>query len=90
MDRTISIAAPSQTTVWSDYGHKSNLRFVRVGTLDKPGALKPDVHIFTRWKVNWLKLPKGTPAFRDYYQTSKLWPKASFKRLNAALGRADS
>jgi len=78
-----------QTAVWSDYGHRPNLRFVRVGTLDKPGALKPDVHIFTRWKVKWLKLPKGTPAFRDYYETSKLWPKASFKRLNAALGKAD-
>jgi hypothetical protein len=40
-----------QTAVWSDYGHKRNVRFVRVGTLDQPGALKPDVHIFTRWKV---------------------------------------
>jgi hypothetical protein len=38
--------------------------------------------------VKWLKLPKGTPAFRDYYETSKPWPKASFKRLNAALGRS--
>src|SRR5437867_12092764 len=34
-----------QTALWSDYGRKPNLRFVRVGTLDKPGALKPDVHI---------------------------------------------
>jgi hypothetical protein len=79
-----------QTAVWSDYGRRSNLRFVRVGTLEKPSALKPDVHIFTRWKVKWLKLPRGTPAFRDYYDTSKLWPKASFKRLNVALGKADS
>jgi hypothetical protein len=78
-----------QTAVWSDYGHRPNLRFVRVGTLDKAGALKPDVHIYTRWKAKWVKLPKGTPAFRDYYQTSKLWPKASFTRLKAALGRTD-
>jgi hypothetical protein len=76
-----------QTAVWSDYGRRRNLRFVRVGTLDKPGTLKPDVHIFTRWKAKWLKLPKGIPVFRDYYTTSKLWPKGSFKRLNAALGR---
>ena len=59
---------------------------MRVGTLDKPGALKPDVHIYTRTKAKWLKLPKRTPSFRDYYKTRKLWPKASFKRLNAALG----
>ncbi|HJY54059.1 MAG TPA: hypothetical protein VKD89_08550, partial [Candidatus Udaeobacter sp.] len=56
-------------------------------TLDKPGALKPDVHIYTRWKAKWLKLPKRTPSFRDYYNTRNLWPKASLKRLNAALGR---
>jgi hypothetical protein len=76
-----------QVAVWSDYGHKPNIRFVRVGTLDKPDALKPDVHIFTRWKVKWVKLPKGTPAFRDYYVTSEQWPKASLIRLNAALGK---
>jgi len=36
-----------------------------------------------------LKLPKRTPSFRDYYNTKKLWPKASLKRLNAALGRTE-
>ena len=79
-----------QTALWSDYGRRPNLRFVRVGTLDKPGALKPDVHIYTRWKAKWLKLPKRTPSFRDYYNTSKLWPKASLKRLNAALAVTDA
>ena len=74
-----------QTAVWSDYGHKRNVRFVRVGSLDKPSALKPDVHIFTRYKVKWLELPKETPAFRNYYETKKLWPKESFARLKDAL-----
>ncbi len=60
------------------------------GTLDKPGVLKPDVHIYTRWRVKWLKLLKGTPSVRNYYETSKLWPKANFERLNAALGKAKS
>jgi len=27
---------------------------------------------------------------RDYYNTSKLWSKASFKRLNAALAKTES
>ena len=79
-----------QTALWSDYGRRPNLRFVRVGTLDKPGALKPDVHIYTRWKAKWLKLPKLTPSFREYYNSSKLWPKASLKRRNAALGKTES
>lgn len=72
-----------QTAVWSDYGRRPNLRFVRVGTLDR--ALKPDIHIYTRAKASWLKLPKGVPAFRDYYQTKKVWPAAAYKRLKAAL-----
>jgi hypothetical protein len=63
---------------------------VRVGTLDKPGTLKPDVHIYTRWKAKWLKLPKQTPSFRADYSSSKLWPKASLKRRNAALGKTES
>lgn len=61
---------------------------MRVGTLDNPRAFKPDGHIYTRYKQKWLKLPKGIPAFRNYYVRSKLWPKASLKRLNAALGKA--
>jgi len=79
-----------QTAVWSDYGRRPNLRFVRVGTLDNPRTLKPDVHIYTRWKAKWIKLPKRTPVFRDYYKTSKLWPKASLKRLKAARGKTQS
>src|ERR1041385_2231649 len=50
------------------------------GSHDKPGALNPDVHIYTRFKAKWLELPKRTPSFRDYYNTSKLWPKSSLKR----------
>jgi hypothetical protein len=75
-----------QVALWSDYGHKPNVRFVRVGTLDKPDALKPNAHIFTRWKVKWVTLPKETPAFRNYYKAAKLWPKASINRMAAAAG----
>ena len=53
--------------VASEYGGIEKLRFVRVGTLDTPHALTPDVHIFTRSKVPWVRLPDGVPAFEDYY-----------------------
>lgn len=78
-----------KVAVWSNYGRRPQLRFVRVGTLDDPSALKPDIHIFTRTKVPWLKLPKGTPAFRAYYDTKKVWPKKSLLRLKAALAAKD-
>src|SRR5262245_5467100 len=35
-----------QTALWSDYGGRPWVRFVRVGTLDEPSALPPDAHIF--------------------------------------------
>src|SRR4249920_2583929 len=34
------------TAVWSEYGGAKALRFVRVGTLDEPQAMPPDVHIY--------------------------------------------
>ena len=37
--------------VWSNYaGAGPSLRFVRVGTLDEPDHLPPDIHIFTASK----------------------------------------
>jgi hypothetical protein len=74
-----------RTAVWSDYGRRRAMIFVRVGTLDDPAALKPDVHIYTRSKLPWIALPPDTPAFEAYYDMKTLWPPASLKR-RLALG----
>jgi hypothetical protein len=74
------------TAVWSDYGRRGVLRFVRVGTLDDPTALAPDVHIFTRSKQPWVGLPADVPAFEVYYDTKTLWPRESLERREAILG----
>jgi hypothetical protein len=74
-----------KVAVWSVYGGRTQLRFIRVGTLDDPSALQPDIHIYTRSKLPWIKLPRGTPAFKDYYDSKKVWPKKSLERLKNAL-----
>jgi hypothetical protein len=74
-----------RVAVWSDYGRRPALRFVRVGTLDDPTALAPDVHIFTRSKLPWVALPPDTPAFEVYYKMNELWPPESLARRRAAL-----
>jgi hypothetical protein len=74
------------TALWSDYGRRGVLRFVRVGTLEDPSALQPDVHIYTRSKLPWVALPAGVPAFEAYYDSAKLWPAASLARRRAILG----
>ena len=68
------------TAVWSDYGRRPQLRFVRVGTLDNPAALPPNAHIFTRSRLPWVELPKSAPAFEIYYDMEALWPAASLER----------
>jgi hypothetical protein len=74
-----------QAAVWSEYGGVAKLRFVRVGTLDDPAALPPDVHIYVRSKLPWVKLPDGAPAFEAYYASKALWPAASLERRRAIL-----
>ena len=54
--------------VWSHYaGAGPSVRFVRVGTLDEPDRLPPDIHIFTASKQPWVVLPPGVPAVPEYY-----------------------
>ena len=74
-----------QVAVYSQYT-SLKVRFVRAGTLDNPRGIEPDVHIFTRSKVDWVSLPESVPAFPVYYETEKLWPAESLERL-AALRR---
>ena len=59
---------------------------LRAGTLDRPEAVTPDAHIFTRSKLPWLELPKDAPAFEAFYDLAQVWPAESLQRLrrNAA------
>jgi hypothetical protein len=75
-----------RTALWSDYGGRPALRFVRIGTLDNPAALEPDVHIYTRSKLPWVQLPEGVPAVEEYYDMKTLWPAESLARRRAILG----
>ena len=75
--------AACRTAVWSEYGGVAALRFVRVGTLDDPAALPPDVHIYTRSKLPWVALPACVPSFEAYYDSKLLWPAASLERRRA-------
>jgi len=74
------------TAVWSVYGGMESLRFMRVGTLDEARALVPTVHIYTRSKHPWVRLPDGVPAFEAYYDSSTVWPPESLARRKALLG----
>ena len=75
-----------RVAVWSDYGRRPRLRFLRVATLERPHGIEPDVHIFVRSKVPWIRLPDGARAFDVYYEMEKEWPAESLARRRAILG----
>ena len=84
--QTIARCPTCRVAVWSNYaGAGPLLRFVRVGTLDNPDLLPPDIHIFTRSKQSWLVLPEGVPAVLEYYEREDCWPADSLARRMALL-----
>jgi hypothetical protein len=74
--------------VWSHYsGAGTAVSFVRVGTLDNPDHLPPNIHIFTSTRQPWVVLPAGTPAVPEYYDRKQYWPAESLARREALLAR---
>jgi hypothetical protein len=70
------------TAIYSKYhAAPGDTVLLRAGTLDRPEAVRPDVHIFTRSKMPWLPLPDGVPAFETFYKLAEFWPEESRERL---------
>jgi hypothetical protein len=77
--------------VWSNYaGAGPVIRFVRVGTLDDPDYLPPDIHIFTASKQPWVVIPPNRPAVPEYYDREKYWPCESLARRAAVLPKIEA
>lgn len=74
--------------LWSNYAGAGDLiRFVRVGTLDNPALLPPDIHIYTSTKLPWVVLPGDKPAMPEFYDLKDHWPEESIERRRTLRGR---
>ena len=70
--------------LWSNYaGAGPALRFVRVGTLDRPDCLPPNIHIYTASKQPWVVISADAPAVPEYYDRERFWPPESLARRKA-------
>lgn len=73
------------TYAWSEYarpgGYFGACWFVRVGALDAPDRLPPDVHIFTASKQPWVIIPPGAPTFEAFYRIKDVWRDSSIARM---------
>jgi hypothetical protein len=75
-----------KVAVWSNYSGSGALsRFVRVGTLDEPDHLPPDIHIFTSSKQPWVSLPSGAKVVSEFYNPADVWPPESRERWRTML-----
>jgi hypothetical protein len=75
-----------RVAVWSHYaGAGPVISFVRVGTLDEPDRLAPDVHIFTSSKQPWVLLPPQARIFAEYYPLEEVWSPSSLARRRAVV-----
>lgn len=72
--------------LWSHYaGGGATFAYVRVGTLDDPDRLPPDIHVFTASKQPWVVIPEGARAVPEFYRRSEVWPEESLERRRVAL-----
>jgi len=76
-----------RVALWSNYNWPGpSIRFVRVGTLDDPDRVPPDIHIFTSSKQPWVVLPQDAVVVAEFYSVKERWPQESLQRL--AMARA--
>ena len=70
------------TALWSKYhAAPGDTVLLRAGTLDRPEAVTPDLHIFIRSKMPWLPLPEGARSFEAFYKLPEVWPAESWQRF---------
>jgi hypothetical protein len=76
-----------RVAVWSNYADGGEaIRFVRVGTLDDPARLAPDIHIYTESKLPWVQLPPGARAVPAFYDPRQVWSAEGIARWRRAVG----
>ena len=84
--QTIARCPNCKVAVWSNYymgGLKEKVRFIRVGTLDNPDLLPPDVHIYTSTKQPWVIIPPHHYAVEELYDIQTTWSPESYRRRKA-------
>ncbi|KAF1934662.1 hypothetical protein EJ02DRAFT_296307, partial [Clathrospora elynae] len=74
------------TTLWMSKRLGGVVLDVRVGTLDFPGLMEPDVHAFVKSRVAWVGLPDGARKVKGGFDFRDVWPRASLRRLDKCLG----
>jgi hypothetical protein len=71
------------TYVWSEYksGRFDDCWFMRVGALDEPDHLPPDVHIYVESKQPWVRISDNIPVYEKFYKIQDVWDVKHIARI---------
>jgi len=87
-DHTICRCKECGTAVFSYYPRVGRLGAgIRVGSFDDATLFTPTAVVFTAYKMPWVTLPEGVPAFEEYYSPKELFSEEAFGRLMALVER---
>ena len=59
----------------------------RSGTRAAPTLVKPQAHVFTRYKLPQITLPADVPMFEEFFDREKVYPKESFERWTELVNK---
>ena len=91
IDHQIRRCSDCFTALYTQYKNQEGLLFVKVGTLAEGSRhrVKPDVHIYTSTKVEWLDLSseakRGVGIYEEHYDRESVWQKDSLLRREELL-----
>ena len=78
-----------KVAIWSNYPQSGPaVRFVRVGTMDRPGEYPPDIHIFTSSKLPWVTFPDRARVVAEFYNLDEVWSDDAKERRRIMRDRA--
>lgn len=86
IDRHVECPA-CHTELWANNARGPAICDVRVGTLDFPSLMEPDVHSFVESKLDWIRLPEGARSTPADFDATAIWPKSSLKRMELCFKR---
>ena len=89
-NQRISRCPRCQVALWSYYlalsgGIGELVRFIRVGTLDDPNQMAPDIHIYASTKQPWVFMAPEALVAEEYYSPKDVWAEDSLERRAALL-----
>ena len=71
--------------LWSHFGGREQVAFVRVGSLENPALCPPDIHVFSSTKQPWVVLDERVPVMPEFYRRSDYWSTEAYQRYQQVL-----